>query len=53
MAWRTTTAGVEYGHPSAERGVYVDGPLSAEDLKCLIADLIDELCEQTKRENDE
>ena len=48
--WRKTVTGHEYSCPSRETGIHIDGPLSAEDLKEIIGDLLNELVEQTKRE---
>ena len=48
--WAKTEAGCEYGRPSAENGVYVDGPLTAEDLKVLLGYIADAYAEQAKKE---
>ena len=52
MAYRYLSDGRELARPSAEHGICVEGPLSAEDLKIIIADLLEALCEQVKRENE-
>jgi hypothetical protein len=51
MAYRYLTDGREMDQPSAENGIYIEGPLSAEDLRVIIGDLVQELCRQVERES--
>jgi len=53
MAWRYTKAGKEMSRPDSERGVFVEGPLRSEDWMALIEAMIEEMVEQTKREERE
>jgi hypothetical protein len=53
MAWRYTKAGKEMRCPSSEDGVYVEGPLTSDDLKLLLEDIVTEMVEQAKREAEE
>ena len=50
MAWRYTQAGREFGRPSSEHGVHIDGPLTVEDWKDILQDIVEEMAEQAKRE---
>ena len=50
MAWRYSEAGNAIGCPSSEHGLHVDGPLTVEDWKTILADIVQEMCEQAKRE---
>jgi hypothetical protein len=50
MAWRYSKCGKEIGRPDSERGLYVEGPLTAEDWKVVLQDILDEMLEQAKRE---
>lgn len=50
MTWRYTKAGKEQGRPDSEAGVYVEGPLTVEDWKNLLQDIVEEMAEQAKRE---
>lgn len=48
-AWRYSTNGQEMSRPRRE-GIYINGPLSVEDLKEIIGDLIDEIADMVKEE---
>jgi hypothetical protein len=50
VAWRYTEAGREFGRPSSEHGVHIDGPLTVEDWKNILQDIVEEMAEQAKRE---
>lgn len=50
MAWRYTKAGAEVSRPSSEHGIHVDGPLTVEDWKAILGDIVEEIAEQAKRE---
>ena len=50
MTWRYTQAGREMDRPSSEHGLHVDGPLTVEDWKMILKDIVEELSEQAKRE---
>lgn len=50
--WRKTEAGVEYGRPSSERGIFVEGPLTVEDWKVILQDIVEEMTDQARREAD-
>jgi hypothetical protein len=50
MTWRYSVAGKEIGHPDSEHGLYVEGPLTVEDWKNILQDIIEEMVEQAKRE---
>jgi len=50
MAWRYTAAGKEMCRPSSEHGVFIDGPLTVEDWKVILQDIVEEMAEQAKRE---
>jgi len=50
--WRKTDAGHEYSCPG-EHGVYVEGPLTADDLKHIIGDLVEALADLARREGKE
>lgn len=50
MAWRYTKAGKEIGCPSSEHGLHVEGPLTVEDWKAILQDIVEEIVEQSKRE---
>jgi hypothetical protein len=47
MTWRHTEAGKEMNRPSKD-GIFIDGPLSAEDIKHIIEELLEELVELAK-----
>jgi hypothetical protein len=48
--WRKTDAGQEYSRASSEYGIHVDGPLTVEDWKHILNDIVEEMAEQAKRE---
>jgi|HubBroStandDraft_2_1064218.scaffolds.fasta_scaffold321283_3 hypothetical protein len=50
MAWRRTQYGKEMPRPNSETGIHVEGPLTSEDWKMLLEDIVDEMIEQAKRE---
>jgi hypothetical protein len=50
MAWRYSKAGKAIGCPSSEHGLSVEGPLTVEDWKAIMEDIIEEMVEQAKRE---
>jgi hypothetical protein len=50
MIWRYTQAGKEMRRPDSEHGFYVEGPLTVEDWKKILEDVVEEMCEQAKRE---
>lgn len=50
MAWRYSKAGKSIGRPSSEDGFYADGPLTVEDWKAILEDIVNEMVEQAKRE---
>jgi hypothetical protein len=50
MAWRYTKAGKPVSRPDSEHGFVVDGPLTSEDWKEILKDIVDEMVEQAKRE---
>lgn len=50
MTWRYTQAGKEHGRPDSERGFCVEGPLTVEDWKKILEDIIEEMVEQAKKE---
>jgi hypothetical protein len=50
MTWRYTKAGKELGRPNSEHGLSVDGPLTVADWKVIVADILDEMVEQARRE---
>ena len=50
MAWRYGSQGQWMSRPSAERGIYIDGPLSVDDMKAIVEALVEEIVEQAKRE---
>jgi len=50
VTWRYSQAGKEIGRPDSERGLYVEGPLTVEDWKLILQDIIEEMVEQAKRE---
>jgi hypothetical protein len=50
MAWRYTRAGKEFDRPNSETGLHVEGPLTVEDWKTIIVDILDEIENQTKRD---
>jgi hypothetical protein len=52
MAWRYTQAGREVGRPSSEHGFHVEGPLTSEDWKGIIHDIVEEMVEQAKLESE-
>ena len=49
MTWRYSTNGQEMCRPSAD-GIIIDGPLSSEDLKRVMEDLLEVIIEQAKKE---
>jgi hypothetical protein len=51
--WRQTDAGREYSRVSSEYGVHIDGPLTVDDWKKILEDIVDEIAEQAKREASE
>lgn len=50
MTWRYTQAGKEMSRPDSEHGFCVEGPLTVEDWKHVLEDIIEEMVEQAKRE---
>ncbi len=52
MTWRFSQNGQEMARPTAD-GIHIDGPLTADDLKEVIAALVEELVEQAKKESRE
>jgi hypothetical protein len=50
VTWRHSQAGKEIGRPDSERGLCVEGPLTVEDWKLILQDIIEEMTEQAKRE---
>ena len=50
MAYRYSSSGQEWDRPNAENGIHYEGPLSAEDLRTIIGDLLEALSEQVERE---
>jgi hypothetical protein len=50
MAWRYSQAGKEIGKPDSEYGLHVEGPLTVEDWKSILQDIVEEMAEQAKRE---
>jgi hypothetical protein len=50
VTWRYTQAGKEMGRPDSERGLHVEGPLTAEDWKNILQDVVEEMVEQARRE---
>jgi hypothetical protein len=54
MTWRYTEAGKEVRYPDPESGIHIDGPLTARDLRVIVADLLEALVDLAKKEaNDE
>ena len=54
MTWRYTKAGnpIEAA-PDSEYGFHVEGPLTVEDWKMILQDIVEEMVEQAKREAQE
>jgi hypothetical protein len=52
MAWRYTKAGKVMDSPDSETGLYIEGPLTVEDWKTVLQDIVDELVEQARREGE-
>jgi len=50
MAWRYTQAGKEMNRPDNEHGFSVEEPLTVEDWKNILEDIVAEICEQAKKE---
>lgn len=50
MTWRRTQAGKEMSRPDSEHGFSVEGPITVEDWKNILEDIVDEMTEQAKRE---
>jgi hypothetical protein len=50
MTWRYTQAGMSMGRPSSEDGLHVEGPLTVEDWRLILQDIVEEMVEQAKRE---
>jgi hypothetical protein len=50
MTWRYTKAGKVMDRPDSEVGLYIEGPLTVEDWKVVLQDIVDELAEQARRE---
>jgi hypothetical protein len=50
MTWRYTQAGKEMSRPDSEHGFCVEGPVTVEDWKGILEDIVVEMCEQAKRE---
>lgn len=50
MTWRYSKAGKEMGCPSSEYGLYLEGPLTVDDWKNVLANIVEEMAEQVKRE---
>ena len=50
MAWRYTQAGKQQDCPSSEHGFCVDGPLTVEDWKLILQDIVEEMVRQAGRE---
>jgi hypothetical protein len=53
MTWRYTKAGKPMSRPNSENGFHVDGPLTVEDWRTILNDILDEMIEQGKREHEE
>lgn len=47
--WRRSGDGREMSRPSAD-GIFIDGPLTADDLKAILEELAGAMIEQAKRE---
>jgi len=53
MSWRYSEAGKEIGRPSSEFGLCVEGPLTVEDWKSIMYDILEEMIAQaTARTSD-
>jgi hypothetical protein len=50
MSWRYSKAGKTMSRPDSESGVYIEGPLTVEDWKLILEDIVNEMVEQAKRE---
>jgi hypothetical protein len=50
MGWAYTQAGKEIPCPDSERGLHVEGPLNSEDWRMILGFIVEELIEQSKRE---
>jgi hypothetical protein len=50
MAWRYSKAGKEISRPDSEHGLYIEGPLTTEDWRGILDDIIDEMIAQAQRE---
>lgn len=53
MTWRYTKAGKPISRPDSKSGLCVDGPLTVEDWRAILGDILDEMVEQAKREAEE
>jgi hypothetical protein len=53
MAWRYSACGKPIGRPNSEHGFSVEGPLTVEDWKNILEDIVAEMVEQAKREAQE
>jgi hypothetical protein len=52
MTWAYSDAGESMERPSAERGIYIRGPLSVADMTLILQAIVEEIVEQAKRERD-
>lgn len=50
MTWRYSQAGNAIGRPDSAGGLHVDGPLTVEDWKNILQDIVEEIVKQAKRE---